>query len=97
MHELLEQLETLEKKANLSASIDHVQDAIDLLTAARAKIAADSQSAPLTLAKLQDPLKRTLETVQKDIKPIYSGLNKYGKALDKVCHPSVVLRACGSD
>jgi hypothetical protein len=39
MHELLEQLETLEKTANLSASIDDVQNAIDLLTAARAKIA----------------------------------------------------------
>ncbi|KAF1955349.1 hypothetical protein CC80DRAFT_493244 [Byssothecium circinans] len=83
MQELLEQLETLEKAANLEASIDHVQDAIDLLTAARAKISADAQTAPLTLAKLQDPLKRTLEAAQKDIKPIYSGLNKYGKALDK--------------
>jgi hypothetical protein len=39
MHELLEQLETLEQTANLSASIHHVQNAIDLLTAARAKIA----------------------------------------------------------
>ncbi|KAF2638335.1 hypothetical protein P280DRAFT_405161 [Massarina eburnea CBS 473.64] len=83
MQELLEQLETLEKTANLAASIDHVQEAIDMLTAARAKIAADAQSAPLTLAKMQDPLKRTLEAAQKDIKPIYSGLNKYGKALDK--------------
>jgi len=39
MHELLEQLETLESTANLSASIDDVQKTIDLLTAARAKIA----------------------------------------------------------
>lgn len=83
MHELLEQLETLEKSANLRSSINDVQNAIDLLTAARANIAAQPQVAPLTLAKLQDPLKRTLEQAQKDIKPIYSGLNKYGKALDK--------------
>ena len=40
MHELLEQLDTLEKTANLSASIDHVQKTIDLLTAARAKVAS---------------------------------------------------------
>jgi hypothetical protein len=25
-----------------------------------------------------------METVQKDLKPVYAGLNKYGKALDKV-------------
>jgi hypothetical protein len=45
---------------------------------------SDPKTAPLTLAKLQDPFKKTLETAQKDLKPIYSGLNKYGKALDKV-------------
>lgn len=40
------------------------------------------------LAKLQDPFKKTMDAAQKDLKPIYSGLNKYGKALDKVdCTP----------
>ncbi|KAF5846028.1 hypothetical protein GGP41_008467 [Bipolaris sorokiniana] len=42
MDDLREQVELLEKSANLSASIDHVQKAIDMLTAARAKIAAAS-------------------------------------------------------
>jgi hypothetical protein len=41
----------------------------------------------LTLAKLQDPFKKSLDTVQKDLKPVYAGLNKYGKALDKVRFP----------
>lgn len=99
----MEQVELFEKTANLSASINDVHNTIDLLTTARAKIAAgarpvpafgrsmanhhraDPQTAPLTLAKLQDPLKKSLEAAQKDIKPIYSGLGKYGKALDKVC------------
>lgn len=45
---------------------------------------AEPQTAAFTLAKLQDPVKRGLEQTQKDIKPVYSGLNKYGKALDKV-------------
>lgn len=44
----------------------------------------DPQVAPITLAKIQDPLKKTMDAAQNDLKPIYSGLNKYGKALDKV-------------
>jgi hypothetical protein len=40
MDELMEQVELLESSANLSASINDVQKAIDMLTAARAKIAA---------------------------------------------------------
>lgn len=46
----------------------------------------DPSKASFTLAKLQDPFKKTMDTAQKDLKPIYSGLNKYGKALDKVGH-----------
>ncbi|KAF2796130.1 hypothetical protein K505DRAFT_300918 [Melanomma pulvis-pyrius CBS 109.77] len=83
MDDLREQIELLESSDNLSASINDVQKAIDLLVAARAKIAADPQTAPLTLAKLHDPLKKTMEVAQKDLKPIYSGLNKYSRALDK--------------
>ncbi|RAR10278.1 zinc ion binding protein [Stemphylium lycopersici] len=87
MDDLREQVELLESSANLSASIEDVQKTIDMLTAARAKVAADPKTAPLTLAKLQDPFKKSLDAVQKDLKPIYSGLNKYGKALDKACLP----------
>ncbi|OAG15052.1 hypothetical protein CC77DRAFT_1025393 [Alternaria alternata] len=108
MDDLREQVELLESSANLSTSIDHVQRALDMLTAARAKIAADPKTAPLTLAKLQDPFKKSLDTVQKDLKPVYAGLNKYGKALDKKfkdkplpsadndalsSHPSLINRA----
>ncbi|KAF1939017.1 hypothetical protein EJ02DRAFT_505080 [Clathrospora elynae] len=108
MDDLLEQVELLESSANLSTSIGDVQKAIDMLMAARAKIAADPKTAPVTLAKLQDAFKKTLETAQKDLKPIYSGLNKYGKALDKKfkdkplpsaendalsSHPSLINRA----
>lgn len=83
MDDLREQVELLESSANLSTSIDDVQRAIDMLTAARAQIAAEPKTAPLTLAKLKAPLKDTLDTALKDLKPIYAGLNKYGKALDK--------------
>lgn len=40
MDDLREQIELLESTANLSTSIDDVQKAIDMLTAAREKIAA---------------------------------------------------------
>lgn len=44
MDDLREQVELLESSANLSTSIDDVQKAIDMLTAARAKIAAGADS-----------------------------------------------------
>jgi hypothetical protein len=49
MDDLREQVELLESSANLSTSIDHVQRAIDMLTAARAKIAAGRNS-PVDMA-----------------------------------------------
>lgn len=45
---------------------------------------AEPQTAPLTLAKLHDPLKKTMESTQKDLLPMYKTLGKYSKALDKV-------------
>ncbi|KAJ4366260.1 hypothetical protein N0V83_007896 [Neocucurbitaria cava] len=128
MDDLREQVELLERDANLSTSINDVQNAIDMLTAARAKIAAgepiyrkrsgcvlilirrraDPRTAALTLARLQTPFKETMDTALKDIKPIYAGLNKYGKLLDKKfkdkplpsaendalsSHPSLINRA----
>ncbi|KAF2128055.1 hypothetical protein P153DRAFT_294536 [Dothidotthia symphoricarpi CBS 119687] len=108
MDDLREQMDLFERSANLSTSISDVQKAIDMLTAARERIAADPQKAPLVLAKLQDPFKKTMDAAQKDLKPIYSGLNKYGKALDKKfkdkplpsaendalsSHPSLINRA----
>lgn len=46
MDDLHEQVELLESSANLSTSIEDVQRAIDLLTEARAKVAAGKP--PLT-------------------------------------------------
>jgi hypothetical protein len=48
MDDLREQVELLESSANLSASIDDVQKAIEMLTAARAKIAA-GKNPPITM------------------------------------------------
>lgn len=51
---------------------------------------SDSNTASITLAKLQNPFKQGLDRVTDDLKKIYAAHNKYGKALDKVwdrsCH-----------
>lgn len=44
----------------------------------------DSNTASITLAKLQNPFKQGLDRVTDDLKKIYAAHNKYGKALDKV-------------
>lgn len=44
MDDLREQIELFESSANLSASIDNVQRAIDMLAAAREKIAAGTSA-----------------------------------------------------
>ncbi|TKA37071.1 hypothetical protein B0A49_13451, partial [Cryomyces minteri] len=76
--------ERLEKKGNLKKSVDHVQETIDLLVKARATIAADPSVATTTLAKLQTPVKQSLDKVNGDLKEIHASLGKYSKALDKV-------------
>lgn len=49
MEDLREQIELLESSANLAASIDDVQKAIDMLTAAREKIAAGQSAYRVTM------------------------------------------------
>lgn len=61
MDDLREQVELLESSANLSTSIDDVQKAIDMLTAARAKIAAGADSVnnlAVGPANLRDQMRR---------------------------------------
>lgn len=44
----------------------------------------DPNSASITLAKLQNPVKQGFDRVTESLKKVYAGHNKYGKALDKV-------------
>lgn len=44
----------------------------------------DQNSASVTLAKLQNPVKQSFEVVNSDLKDVYRGLGNYSKALDKV-------------
>lgn len=108
MDDLREQIELLESSANLSASIGDFQKAIDMLAAAREDIAADPSKAAFTLAKLKTPFNEAVDASYQNLKPVNSGLSKYGKALDKKfkdkplpsaendalsSHPSLINRA----
>lgn len=92
------ELAKLQKDANLKHSIEDVDKLIAQLEAARASIAAgkfprilcrmlltssDPKTASLTLAKLQNPIKQGFDKVNDDLKKVYSGQAKYGKALDR--------------
>ncbi|KAL1302760.1 hypothetical protein AAFC00_003108 [Neodothiora populina] len=87
MEALLAEQSKLEKKGNLAKTIEDVQKTIDLLTNARASVAADPTSHAMTLAKLKSPLDSSFDKVNADLKEIYSSLNKYSKALDKKFRP----------
>jgi hypothetical protein len=50
-----------------------------------AYLLSDPNATPITLAKLQNPLKSGFDKVNDDLKKIHKGHSNYGKALDKVC------------
>ncbi|KAI9837070.1 MAG: hypothetical protein M1819_000719 [Sarea resinae] len=81
MDVLQKEHERLSKRSNLSKGIDDVQKTIDLLVNARASL--ETGPSAITLAKLQTPAKQSFDKINDDLKEIYSGLGKYGKALDK--------------
>ncbi|KAK7520477.1 CTLH/CRA C-terminal to lish motif domain-containing protein [Phyllosticta citriasiana] len=108
MDSLKAEHDKLEKKGNLSKSINDVQKTIDLLAKTRAAIAADPASAQMQLAKLQTPAKQSFDKINEDLKEVHQALGRYGKALDKKfkdkplpaaendalsSHPSLVNRA----
>lgn len=44
----------------------------------------DPSQASITLAKLQNPVKSSFDSINDSLKETHSGLNKYSKSLDKV-------------
>ena len=46
----------------------------------------DPSKAAFTLAKLKTPFNEAIDASYQSLKPVNSGLSKYGKALDKVGH-----------
>jgi E3 ubiquitin-protein transferase RMND5 len=82
---------------DVQATIDLLQEARNTIAAgmrhslliqsllAVADATTDPTKASITLAKLQNPVKSSFDTTNDSLKETYSGLNKYSKALDKVC------------
>ncbi|PUU81889.1 CTLH/CRA C-terminal to lish motif domain-domain-containing protein [Tuber borchii] len=83
MEAIQKEYERLNKRANLSKSIKDVDHCLRLLENAREAILRDPTTSKVTLVKLQQAMSTGLSKVQDDHKEIYTGLNRYGKALDK--------------
>ncbi|KAH6669385.1 CTLH/CRA C-terminal to lish motif domain-containing protein [Halenospora varia] len=100
-------LAKLRRDATLDQSIEDVDKIIEQLERAREAIVEDPNSASITLAKLQNPLKHGFDKVNEDLKKVYKGHTAYGKALDKnfpvkalptdydalASHPTLINRA----
>ncbi|KAL8958601.1 MAG: hypothetical protein Q9193_004375 [Seirophora villosa] len=84
MDALLAEHERLSKSGTFTKTLDDIQKTIDLLVKARETIAANTETASLNLAKLQTPVKNSLEDVHKDLEEVRKYQAKYSKLLDKV-------------
>ncbi|GAB1192071.1 hypothetical protein APSETT444_001255 [Aspergillus pseudonomiae] len=76
--------ERLGKKIKAAQGIKNVQTTIDLLQSARDAIASDPSQTSMTLAKLQNSVKSSFDSINDSLKDTHSSLNKYSKALDKL-------------
>ncbi|CAI7633056.1 hypothetical protein N7509_003444 [Penicillium cosmopolitanum] len=72
------------KRLKASHGLKNVESTIDLLQSARDTIAADPNQAAVTLAKLQNPVKSSFDSINDSLKETHGGLNKYTKSLDKL-------------
>lgn len=50
------------------------------------KVRSDGSTAPMTMAKLKNPMKQSFDRLNQDVKELHSAINNYSKALDKVRH-----------
>ena len=55
-------------------------------------VTVDPNQAGVTLAKLQNPMRSSFDTINDSLKETHSGLNKYTKSLDKVFPPCMRSR-----
>jgi E3 ubiquitin-protein transferase RMND5 len=108
MESVQKEHEKVWRSSRTSKTLDQTQDIIDALQNARNAIVAEPTSAQITLAKLQNPVKNSFESINTSLKEIYGGHNKYTRVLDKLfkdkplpsndidalsLHPTLVNRA----
>ncbi|BFZ64016.1 hypothetical protein YB2330_005154 [Saitoella coloradoensis] len=83
MEQLAEEFEKLEQRCKASKSTESVEKCIELLMEAKAAIEADPQNAQATVTQLKKQLSVITSRMNEDMKKVYNGLGKYGKAIDK--------------
>jgi hypothetical protein len=84
MDDICKELNSIKERGNFDKTIDHVQGAIDLLIKTKDSISTNPSTAAVTLAGLKKPVKDSFDKVNSDLKEVYSVLNRYSKALDRV-------------
>lgn len=84
MESIQKEHEKVWRSSRTSKTISHTQDIIDALQKARDTIAEEPTSAQITLAKLQNPVKNSFESINSSLKEIYGGHNKYTRVLEKL-------------
>lgn len=72
-------------------AITQTEKIIEELQKARDTIAADPTSAQITLARLQNPVKSSFDTITDNLKEIHGSHNRYAKQLDKQFKDKPVL------
>lgn len=91
---LTKRLKASQNISNIQGTIDLLQSArdtiaggsltLDYLSGLHANQFTDPSQASVTLAKLQNPVKSSFDSINDTLKETHSGLNKYTKSLDKV-------------
>ncbi|KAI2783620.1 CTLH/CRA C-terminal to lish motif domain-containing protein [Daldinia loculata] len=81
--QLQKDLDKLTGSAKLSDAVQDVDKVIDLLTAAREKVASanNPHTTNLTLAKLQNPIKEQLDVLNSNLRHVYKAQNEFNKSL----------------
>jgi E3 ubiquitin-protein transferase RMND5 len=108
MESVQKEHEKVWRSSRTSKTLDQTQDIINTLQNARNAIAEEPTSTQITLAKLQNPVKMSFDSINSSLKEIYGGRNKYTRVLDKLfkdkplpsndidalsLHPTLVNRA----
>ncbi|OTB17286.1 hypothetical protein K445DRAFT_315921 [Daldinia sp. EC12] len=81
--QLQKDLDKLTGSAKLSDAVQDVDKIIDLLTAARERVASanNPHTTNLTLAKLQNPIKEQLDGLNSNLRHVYKAQNEFNKSL----------------
>jgi hypothetical protein len=84
MEDLQKEQERLARTGNYSKAIDQIQEMIDLLTQTRDSIISNPSTTGIQLAKLKQPVKKSFDKANDNLKEVHSALKDFSKVLDKV-------------